>query len=145
MRDSKAPMSQGGGLDSKSGRAGLDSQGAYRGMLALWCALLVGCGSSQMLGRAVSGIERGAVLLDVVVEQAADEYAKAVEARTQECEAAKPETQSAFERCMAPFDAEARAKVELALERLVESQATLAEVANAAEALRSAMPEAPAP
>lgn len=106
---------------------------------------LLGCGHAAMIDKAVAGIERGSVLLDVVVEQAADEYAKQVEARTRECEAAKPETQSAFERCMAPFDAEARAKVERALERLVESQALLADVAEAALELQSALPEASSP
>jgi hypothetical protein len=108
-------------------------------------AAFSGCGSAAMLGRATAGIERGAVLLDVVVEQTASEYASQVEKRTAECEAAKPDSQSAFERCMAPFDAEARRKVALALEKLTQSQEVLAEVVGAAHDLSDALPEAPSP
>lgn len=102
-----------------------------RSRLILTLVFVLGC--KPGLDKAISGIETGAVALDVVLDQQAQTWADGVDAQIALCRAEGHETKEARASCMG-WAGEGE-KVEPIFEKLVEVQAALYDALQTVKAL----------
>lgn len=94
------------------------------GAIALLCVLLVALGGCASLGKAVDGIEKGAMVVDILLDEEAEHVDQFVTGEIARCEALHPDDLGGFDQCIAPAE-----KYQRAFKGVVEAAVPIQEAA----------------